>query len=160
MPYQTVHPSGLGTESEGLPHRFPDRRLCFFNAPGGADGDDAVAFPQTVEGLHAFCPDRRPLFAWFVNLRRFPPRLDPCKALLRCQIQENAQIRLTDAQCKQIEINTLMSLRETLDDETLIKAICEALDIDYEEIKDKLPEDEEMAVKGTQVILDGVNVDE
>ena len=57
--------------------------------------------------------------------------------------QENAQIRLTDAQCKQIEINTLMSLRETLDDETLIKAICEALDIDYEEIKDKLPEDEE-----------------
>lgn len=74
--------------------------------------------------------------------------------------QENAQIRLTDAQCKQIEINTLMSLRETLDDETLIKAICEALDIDYEEIKDKLPEDEEKAVKGTQDILDGVNVDE
>lgn len=54
----------------------------------------------------------------------------------------------------------LMSLRETLDDETLIKAICEALDIDYEEIKDKLPEDEEKAVKGTQDILDGVNVDE
>lgn len=54
----------------------------------------------------------------------------------------------------------LMSLRETLDDETLIKAICEALDIDYEEIKDKLPEDEEKAVESTQDILDGVNVDE
>lgn len=74
--------------------------------------------------------------------------------------QENAQIRLVDAQCKQAEINTLMSLRETLDDETLIKAICEVLDIDYEEIKDKLPEDEEKATEGAQDILDGVNVDE
>ena len=36
-----------------------------------------------------------------------------------------------------------------LDDETVIKAICSILDIDYEKIKDKLPEGEEstLAVK-------------
>lgn len=52
--------------------------------------------------------------------------------------QENAQIALTEAQTKQTEINTLLNLAANLDAETLIQLICDVLDIDYEEIKDKL----------------------
>ena len=56
--------------------------------------------------------------------------------------QENAQIELTDAQRKQTEINTILNLAAHLDNETMMQLICEQLDIDYNDIKDKLPEQE------------------
>ena len=52
---------------------------------------------------------------------------------------DNAQIELTDAQKKQVEITTLLNLATYLDEETLMQNICEILDIDYDDIKDKLP---------------------
>lgn len=64
--------------------------------------------------------------------------------------QENIQNELTEAQKKQIEINILLNLANVLDDETIIRTICETLDLDYEEIKDKLPENE--AVKTEQTV--------
>ncbi|MGN1085416.1 MAG: phage portal protein [Porcipelethomonas sp.] len=54
--------------------------------------------------------------------------------------QENAQIDLTRAQEQQTRINTLLNLAAQLDNETLMQNICDVLDIDYEEIRDKLPE--------------------
>lgn len=57
--------------------------------------------------------------------------------------QDNAQIELTDAQRKQTEVNTMLSLAAVLDDETIVQNICDILDIDYTSIKDKLPADEE-----------------
>ena len=57
---------------------------------------------------------------------------------------DNAQIELTDAQKQQTQINTLLMLATKLDNETLMQNICEVLDIDYNEIKDKLPQPEEM----------------
>lgn len=57
--------------------------------------------------------------------------------------QENAQIDLTKAQEMQTVINTLLSLASYLDNETLMQNVCDALDIDYEEIKDKLPDPDE-----------------
>lgn len=56
--------------------------------------------------------------------------------------QDNAQIELTDAQTEQTKINTMLSLQSTLGDETVIQNICDILDIDYEEIKGKIPENE------------------
>lgn len=56
---------------------------------------------------------------------------------------ENAQIALTEAQTQSMKINTLLSLAERLDNETLMQRICEQLDIDYSEIKDKLPNPDE-----------------
>lgn len=53
--------------------------------------------------------------------------------------QENAQIELTEAQKRQTEINTVLNLRDTIDDETLLQLICEQLELDYNDIKDKLP---------------------
>lgn len=74
---------------------------------------------------------------------------------------DNAQIELTDAQKEQVKINTLLGLAGRLDDETIIQSICEVLDIDYEEIKSKLPvQDEEETTKDDLNALNQVMVDE
>ena len=52
--------------------------------------------------------------------------------------QDNAQIELITAQKQGQQLNNVLSVANTLDDETIIRAICSILDIDYEEIKDKL----------------------
>lgn len=72
--------------------------------------------------------------------------------------QENAQIKLTEAQAKQAEINTLLSLAAQLDNETLMQLICDQLDIDYDGIKDKLPDPDEAykAAQDAQNALNGV----
>ena len=70
---------------------------------------------------------------------------------------DNAQIELVDAQKQQVLINTLLSLSGTLDDETITQNICDALDIDYEKIKSKLPKDE---LAEAQNALNNVVVDD
>ena len=70
--------------------------------------------------------------------------------------QENAQIELTEAQRRQTEITTLLNLASQLDSETQMQLICEQLDIDYEEIKDKLPKPEEADPYAAQSVLDAV----
>ena len=57
--------------------------------------------------------------------------------------QENAQIELLEAQRRQTEINTLLGLASHLDNETMMQQICEQLDLDYNELKGKLPKPEE-----------------
>lgn len=75
---------------------------------------------------------------------------------------ENAQIELTEAQRKQTEINTLKTLETVLDSETFMKLICEQLDIDYDEIKGKLPDpnEAENAIKDAQGGLNSVVVED
>ncbi len=70
---------------------------------------------------------------------------------------DNAQIELTDAQKQQVQITTLLNLASYLDNETLMQNICDVLDIDYEEIKDKLPEqDADGGLAQAQATLDGI----
>lgn len=59
---------------------------------------------------------------------------------------DNAQIKLTKAQAEQTEVNTLLNIANggILDDDTVLQQICDVLDIDYEEIKDKIPEKDEV----------------
>lgn len=56
---------------------------------------------------------------------------------------DNAQIELTDAQKQQTQISTLLNLATYLDNETLMQNICDVLDIDYNEIADRLPEQDD-----------------
>ena len=70
--------------------------------------------------------------------------------------QENAQIELVEAQRKQTEITTILNLAGTIDDETKLQLICEQLDIDYQEIKDKVPNPEENATAEAQAALGGI----
>lgn len=70
--------------------------------------------------------------------------------------QENAQIELTEAQRRQTEITTILNLAGTIDDETKLQLICEQLDIDYSEIKDKVPKPEDDPTAAAQAALGGV----
>lgn len=76
--------------------------------------------------------------------------------------QEDAAVKLTEAQARQADINTLLSLATKFDNETLMQMICEVLDIDYDDIKDKLPDPDEAAnaVQTAQKTLDGVTTTE
>lgn len=74
--------------------------------------------------------------------------------------QDNAQIDLIDAQRRQVQINTLLGLAGTLDDETIVQSICDVLDVDYEEIKSKLPEKAEDELSAAQNALNEVDTDE
>lgn len=51
---------------------------------------------------------------------------------------ENAQIEMVKAQTKQIEINTILNIAMNIGDEQTLKAICEVMDYDFEELKGQL----------------------
>ena len=70
--------------------------------------------------------------------------------------QENAQIELVEAQRRQTEITTILNLAGTLDDETKMQLICEQLDIDYQDIKDKLPKPEDDPTAAAKTALNGI----
>ena len=75
--------------------------------------------------------------------------------------KENADMELVDAQRKQTEISTLLNLATHLDNETLMQLICEQLDIDYNDIKDKLPqEDEGTSPLQARTAIDAVQTEE
>lgn len=75
---------------------------------------------------------------------------------------ENAQIELTEAQKKQVEINTLLGLAPHLDNETLMQLVTEQLDLDWEEIRGKLPNPNEAEdeVNNAQSELNSVQIEE
>lgn len=74
---------------------------------------------------------------------------------------ENAQIELVEAQRMQVVINVLLGLATYLDNETIMQLVCEQLDLDWDDIKGKLPDPDEAAnaVKDAQGVLDSVVVD-
>lgn len=70
--------------------------------------------------------------------------------------QENAQVKLIEAQKEQTRVNTLLGLATYLDNETLMSNICSAIGVDYEEISNRLPDLDEgiNSIAGAQNILD------
>lgn len=82
---------------------------------------------------------------------------------------DNAQIKQMEASIRATEVNLLLGLNGVLDNETVLQLICEQLDIDYNEIKDKIPqqemdesmgamemlENEEMALEEMEGMLEG-----
>ena len=57
---------------------------------------------------------------------------------------DNAQIELVEAQAEQTKVNTLLNIANggTLDSDTVLQRICDVLDIEYEDIKDKVEKEE------------------
>ena len=74
--------------------------------------------------------------------------------------EENARIELTEAQRKQTEIGTLLNIASYLDNETLMQNVCDVLDIDYNEIKGKLPDPNEGDPYKVQTALDTIQTDD
>ena len=68
---------------------------------------------------------------------------------------DDAAIKKTEAEIKQIQVDIILSAASKLDDETIIKELCEVLDIDYEEIKDKI-EVNKIDLNQASETLDGI----
>lgn len=73
---------------------------------------------------------------------------------------DNAQIEKTDAEKQQVQINTILSLANVLDDETVVQSICDILDISYEDIKGKITPNEEKSTAQALTELKKVIVNE
>lgn len=73
---------------------------------------------------------------------------------------ENAQNKKTKAETKQVEVNTLLNVATMLDDETIIQNLCSVLDVDYEEIKSKLPKSGEDDLNTAKATLDTITLEE
>lgn len=68
---------------------------------------------------------------------------------------DNANIKKVEADTRAVVINTLLNIAQNFDKETILKLICEQLDIDYNEIKDKLPKSEMELNQEAEDLLNG-----
>ena len=75
---------------------------------------------------------------------------------------ENAQIKLTEAQEQQTRVTTILNASAQFGNELTMQMLCDAMDMDYEEIKGKLPDPEENGDDPFKVqsALDAVVVDD
>lgn len=70
--------------------------------------------------------------------------------------QENAQIDLTKAQEQQTKVTTILNTSAQLGQELTMQLLCEALDLDYDDVKDKLPKPEDDPTAAAQAALGGI----
>ena len=75
--------------------------------------------------------------------------------------QETAQITQIEAQTKQIEINNIMNVASAIGDEEALKAICDILDLEFDDLKGRLDEmNEAQDTANAQAMLGGVVTDD
>lgn len=67
--------------------------------------------------------------------------------------QENAQIDLTRAQEQQTKVTTILNTAAQLGHELTMQLLCEAMELDYDDVKDKLPKQEEDHASAAQAAL-------
>lgn len=73
--------------------------------------------------------------------------------------QDNAQIELTDAQRKQTEVNTFLGLASVLGNELVVQNVCEILQLDYDDIKDRLPTPDEEIYSQMQTTVNSIHTE-
>lgn len=71
---------------------------------------------------------------------------------------DNAQIAKYDAETKEIDVNTFLNLRSLIGDEETLRLICDQLDLDFEELKDKIPENPLDSLMAATAALNGGGV--
>lgn len=70
--------------------------------------------------------------------------------------QENAQIGLVKAQEQQAKVTTILNTAALLGQELTAQLVCEVLDLDYDDVKDKLPKPEEDPMASALTALGGI----
>lgn len=73
---------------------------------------------------------------------------------------DNATIRKIEAETRQIQINTVLSITDTVDDESIVRKICEILDLDYDEVLKRLPEQPDNLTLVKEALAEGEKVSE
>lgn len=70
--------------------------------------------------------------------------------------QENAQIDLAKAQEQQAKVTTILNTASILGQELTVQLVCEALELDYDDVKDKLPKPEDDPTAAALTALGGI----
>lgn len=74
---------------------------------------------------------------------------------------ENVQNEKVRAETRQIKLNTILNAAATIGDEAALQAICDILELDYEDLKDQVKKiQEEKATADAKAKLEGVVVDD
>lgn len=71
--------------------------------------------------------------------------------------QENAGIEKTNAETEQIKVNTILNVAAQIGDEQALKAICEVLDLDFEELQAQIEKNND-GLDDAQKALDNIPV--
>lgn len=74
--------------------------------------------------------------------------------------QENVQNAKTEAETQQIRINTILNIAANVGDEQTLKAICDEMDWDFDELKEQLEKAPENDLNDAMTALEGVVTDE
>ena len=75
--------------------------------------------------------------------------------------QENAQNAKTEAETEQIRVNTILNVAANIGDEAALQAICDILDMDFDDLKGQLEKlNEPQNTLNAQATLEGVVTDE
>jgi len=75
--------------------------------------------------------------------------------------QENVQNAKTEAETEQIKINTILNVAANIGDEAALQAICDILDMDFDDLKGQLEKlNEAQNTVNAQTMLEGVVTDE
>ena len=74
---------------------------------------------------------------------------------------ENIQNEKVKAETRQIEVNTILNIAANVGDEQTLKALCDVMEWDYEELKDQVEKmKEEQSTANARAMLEGVVTDE
>ncbi len=73
---------------------------------------------------------------------------------------DNAQIENYKAQTQNVKVNTLLNLATKLDNDTFMELVCDELDINFEDIKDKLPKEDDFDIDAASEALAATPIDE
>ena len=74
---------------------------------------------------------------------------------------QSNQNKKTEAETKQIEVNTILNVAASVGDEKTLEAICAVMDWDYEEIKEQAEKlNEPLNTLNAQTALNGAKTDE
>ena len=73
---------------------------------------------------------------------------------------DNAQIELVKAQTKQTNIGTILNVATILGQELVQEQVCTELELDYEDIKDKLPKQEMIDINAASEELANAPIEE
>lgn len=74
---------------------------------------------------------------------------------LMTNASDNASIEKTKAETVQIKVNTLLNAAAQFDNDTILKALCEFLELDYEKVKDNLPDEPKVDINQASTALAG-----
>lgn len=73
---------------------------------------------------------------------------------------ENIQNAKVEAETQQVKVNTILNVAANIGDEAALQAICDILELDFDELKDQVAKmQEEQSTAGARAVLEGVVTD-